>query len=147
MHKFFILIFVVLFISSCTSNTIYKKPKDLIPPDEMVNLIADIYIANAAANVPNKLGYHRAQYLPLVYKKYKIDSARFNRSNIYYLSRIKEYKLIQQKALKKLENLKDKYRLVLSKQDSINKLRRDSIKKRKHKNKFPKKIPKITPRN
>jgi len=120
MRKIFTIILIILFITSCT---IYKKPKDLIPPDEMVNLVTDIYLANAASKVPNKLGGYNVQYLPLVYKKYKIDSARFTRSNIYYLSKIKEYKAIQEKALKKLEILKNNYRKIIFKQDSINKLK------------------------
>ncbi len=139
MHKLLIIL-VVIFISSCTSDTIYKKPKDLIPPDEMVNLLTDIYLANAATSIPNKLDGRNIQYLPLVYKKYKIDSARFNHSNVYYLSKIKEYKFIQKKVLKNLEVLKNKYKILSSKIDSINRLKLDSIKKELKKRKIPRKV-------
>jgi len=135
-----LIILVVIFISSCTSDTIYKKPKDLIPPDEMVNLLTDIYLANASASIPNKLEGRNIQYLPLVYKKYKIDSARFNHSNVYYLSRIKEYKFIQQKVLKRLKILNNKYKILSSKIDSVNRLRLDSIKKGLKKRKIPTKV-------
>jgi len=140
MRQFFLVTLVVLLLNSCTSDTIYKKPKDLIPPDVMVNLLTDIYIANAARSIPNKLNGHNEQYLPLVYKKYKIDSLRFKRSNIYYLSRIKEYKSIQEKALKNLEILKNKYKKISDKIDSINKIKMDSIRKRKPKIKSPRKL-------
>jgi len=140
MRQFFIVTLVVLLLSSCTSNTIFKKPKDLIPPEVMVNLFTDIYIANAARNIPNKINGHNAQYLPLVYKKYKIDSLRFNTSNVYYLSRIKEYKSIQERALKNLEILQKKYKKISDKIDSINRIKMDSIRKRKPKIKPPRKL-------
>jgi len=133
-----ILIIIIIFITSCTSDTIYKKPKDLIPPDQMVNLLTDIYLANASTNIPNKLNGRNIQYLPLVYKKYNIDSTRFNKSNIYYLSEIKEYKSIQEKVLTKLKILKKKYKLISDRIDSINRLKLDSIKKGLKKRKFPK---------
>ena len=48
MKKGFFYIAILLFLLSCTSNTIYKKPKDLIPKDSMVALLTDMYIASSA---------------------------------------------------------------------------------------------------
>jgi hypothetical protein len=97
-----------LFLVACTSNTIYKKPEDLIPPDQMVDLLTDIYLANGAYSVTNKFGQNKVEYMPLVYEKYHIDSARFHHSNIYYMSRIDEYEAIYKEVKKRLIELKIK---------------------------------------
>lgn len=89
--KHFIYITILLFLVSCTSNTIYKKPKDLIPKDSMIALLTDMYIASSAKNVKNKFLKKEKNYIVLVYEKYKIDSTRFDISNGYYTSRIEEY--------------------------------------------------------
>ena len=39
---------------SCTSNTILKKPDNLIPEDQMVDLITDLLIAKEAKAVKNE---------------------------------------------------------------------------------------------
>jgi hypothetical protein len=71
---------IIVLFASCTSNTIYKKPKDLIPEDQMVDLLVDLYIANAAYNSKTKKSLKKIDYLPLIYEKYHIDSLRFRKS-------------------------------------------------------------------
>jgi len=143
MYQSLKIIFIVLFLNACTSNTIYKKPDDLIPPDKMVDLLTDIYIANAAISFPNKLDVRNLQYLPLVYKKYKIDSLRFKHSTTYYLSKIKEYKIINQKVIDRLEMLKKNSKVAADKYDSLMKIKRDSLKRGFKERKLPIKIKRI----
>ena len=89
--KHFFYIAILLFLLSCTSNTIYKKPKNLVPKDSMIALLTDMYIASSAKNVKNKFLKREKNYMALVYGKYKIDSTRFDVSNDYYTSKIEEY--------------------------------------------------------
>ncbi len=103
---FYILIILTLFVS-CTSNTIYKKPDDLIPKDLMVDLLADMYIANAAKNVKTNFGERNIDYMPYVYEKYGVDSLRFHNSNVYYMSRLNDYEKIYQKVAAKLQVMLD----------------------------------------
>jgi len=84
-------LFIVLFLASCTSNTIYKKPENLIPKDTMVLLITDLYLASASYYRKNKNLERKVNYMPLVYEKYHIDSLRFLKSNFYYTSKIDVY--------------------------------------------------------
>jgi len=119
-------VFIGLLLS-CTSNTIYEKPKDLIPKDQMVALLTDIFLANSAAINPNKSGKRNVKYLPLVYEKYHIDSAQFKRSNHYYTSNIKEYEAIYQEVFNNIEKLEKKYKVLQNKRDSIENLKKDSI--------------------
>lgn len=57
----------------------------------MIQLWTDLFIARAATNVKNTEQLRRINYMPFLYKKYKIDSARFMRSNIYYVSKTEDY--------------------------------------------------------
>lgn len=111
---------------SCTSNTIYEKPKDLIPKDSMIFLLRDLYIAAAAKNVKNKNLQSKIGYAPFVFDKYKIDSARFQRSNFYYTSKIDLYRPMLDKVLASLEDDRAEYVATKKARDSV---RQDSLKK------------------
>lgn len=111
------ILLALLFLASCTSNTIYKKPKDLIPKDTMVLLITDLYIASSAYYRKNKNLERKINYMPLVYDTYHIDSLRFIKSNLYYTSKIDTYEemfnliktnlTLQKEALEKELNIPD----------------------------------------
>lgn len=111
---------------SCTSNSIYEKPKDLIPKDSMVLLLKDLFVATAAKNIKNKNLERRFSYIPLIYEKYEIDSARFHRSNIFYTSRIDDYEPMLKRVIEILEEEREFYADQKKISDSI---RQDSIKK------------------
>ena len=115
-----------IFLASCTSNTIFKKPEDLIPSDTMSLLMQDMMVASSAKFVKNLNKQTKINYMGFVYDKYLIDSARFQSSNYYYTSKIDLYEDILTDAKTQLENKKDFYANIVSRQDSI---RKDSIKK------------------
>ncbi|PIE48447.1 MAG: hypothetical protein CSA40_00365 [Flavobacteriales bacterium] len=115
-----VFIALLLLIGSCTSNTIYKKPKDLISKRKMTAILTDLYIAKAAYHVKNTNLERNVDYTPLVYEKYGIDSLRFSRSNHYYMSRIDEYEEMHKEVQKRLSEM-------LTKRDSLNK-EKDSLK-------------------
>ena len=120
------LVFItLLFLVSCTSNTIYKAPKDLIPKDTMVLLLSDMILANSSQYKKNTT-LQKLHYMPLVYEKYKIDSTRFKRSNTYYISTIDGYEPIFEAIKLRLEAEKEKYASIKKEKDSI---RKDSLRK------------------
>lgn len=122
MKQFSQFILLILFVASCTSNTIYKKPTDLIEKDEMINLILEIQIANGARNIKNKDDKRLIEYMPLVYEKYGIDSAQFANSNFYYSSRIDDYTKMLKAVQARLAKLEKEYDRKVFLDDSINKL-------------------------
>ncbi len=126
MKKYWIILITLFIFASCTSNSIYEKPKDLISKDTMVLLLKDLYLAAAAKNVKNKQLQRRFSYVPLVYEKYKIDSTRFQASNLYYTSKIDVYEPLFDEVLKKLEDERTLYARQKRVKDST---RQDSIKK------------------
>ena len=96
-------------LCSCTSNTIFEKPKDLIPKDTMSLLVQEMMVASSATFIKNKDMERNINYMPLVYDKFKIDSVRFQTSNLYYMSKIDEYKLIFEDAKNSLKQQKEYY--------------------------------------
>ncbi len=129
MQKYFYIIVLLVTTYGCTSNTILKKPKDLISKDEMVNLLTDLYIATAAKPLKNNQEIKNVNYTHLVFEKYGIDSARFRTSNYYYTSRIDEYEAIYKEVEARLTELHTKYEKIQKIKDSI---RKDSILKLKN---------------
>lgn len=125
--KHFSYIIVLLFLVSCTSNTLYKKPKDLIPKDSMITLLTDMYIASSAKNVKNKLLQKEKNYVVLVYEKYKIDSTRFDSSNEYYTSKIEEYTDMLNVVKSNIDSIQEVYMNKRMVQDSIKKKKRRMI--------------------
>lgn len=122
----YFIIFILL--ASCTSNTIFEKPKDLIPKDTMSLLIQELTIASSSMFVKNKNIESKINYMPLVYKKFKIDSLRFQTSNLYYMSKIDVYQEILTDAKESLGARKAYFSNIKKERDSI---RKDSIEKSK----------------
>jgi hypothetical protein len=49
-------LFIFIIFISCTSNTIFEEPKDLIPRDTMSLLLQEMMIAASAKFINNKNG-------------------------------------------------------------------------------------------
>ncbi|MDP2067543.1 MAG: DUF4296 domain-containing protein [Lutibacter sp.] len=141
MKKFSYLFFLSVFLMACTSNTIIKKPDNLIPKNQMEDLITDMLIAAGAENIKNIDLERNVNYFPLVFEKYGIDSTRFKESNYYYTSQIDDYEKILKKVNERLKALKEKLDNEIKLQDS---LKIDSIKNiRENFKKIPEKLRKI----
>jgi hypothetical protein len=117
---------IFIFLVSCTSNTILEKPKDLIDRDTMSLLIQEMMIASSAKYMKNKNLETKIEYMSLVYDQFKIDSVRFQSSNLYYMSKIDLYQEIFEDAKAALEKQKKVYDDRNTRRDSI---RNDSINK------------------
>ena len=129
MYRNLFLIFSLVILVGCTSNTIYKKPKDLIPEAKMVNILTDMYLANAASGIKNKNLEKKINYMPLVYEKYGVDSLQFQHSNTYYVSRLDDYKSIYEKVETRLKKMLDTTLTAQKIRDSLRVLKRKDIKK------------------
>lgn len=125
MKKISYFFFLSIFLMACTSNTIMKKPDDLIPKNQMVDLLTDMLIASGAENIKNIELERNVNYFPLIFEKYGIDSTRFKESNYYYTSQIDDYEKILKKVDDRLKALKEKLDSEIKLQDS---LKNDSIK-------------------
>ncbi len=127
MKQLIYILLILIFVVSCTSNTIYKKPDNLIPEDEMVDLLVDLQLALGAKSIKNIQGKKNIDYMYLVYEKYQIDSTRFAESNFYYMSDIDKFNKILKKSKNKLQKMKEEYNKIKKDKDSVNKPSRGEI--------------------
>lgn len=111
---------------NCTSNTILEKPKNLIPKEQMVDLITDLFIASEAKPIKNENLERKINYVPLVFEKHQIDSLRFKESNLYYTSKIDEYNDILNEVDKRLKLLVSQFENEIRENDSIERAVRSS---------------------
>lgn len=108
-----------------------EKPKDLIPKDTMSLVIQELMLASSAKFVKTKDMQKNINYMPFVYNRFKIDSNRFQSSNLYYMSKIDDYIKIFDNAKTSLENKKNYYDKLKKEIDSIRKDSLDKVKKQK----------------
>ena len=120
MSKYFYITIVSFFLYNCTSNTIIRKPDHLIPKDQMVDLLTDMYLANGGTNIKNLQLKRNVNYFHLVYEKYHIDSTQFKESNFYYISKIDDYDDILKRVDDRLKALREKNQIARDLQDSTN---------------------------
>ncbi len=106
MRKSILLGLTVLFFG-CNNNSV-EKPKNLIDKDKMVDILYDISLLEAIKSQNINGGITAKMENDYIYKKYKIDSIQFAKSNKYYASDLEEYKKMFEKVKEKLsaENLK-----------------------------------------
>ena len=98
-------IFGISILAGCKETSV-EKPNNLIAEDQMVNIITDFTLLESIkGNDPSAMG--QKQIDPhYVYKKYKIDSLQFAKSDRYYASDVKRYAALYDRVSKKLEALK-----------------------------------------
>jgi hypothetical protein len=100
MKRSILLGLIVLFFG-CNSNSV-EKPNNLISKDKMVAILYDMSLLEAIKSQNINGGLTAKMSNDYIYKKYKIDSIQFAKSNKYYASDIAEYKKIVEKVKEKL---------------------------------------------
>lgn len=83
---------LLVFCISCQDVQKPVPPENLIPEDQMVDILTDVYLANAAKSVNNKIIRNKGVRLDsFIYAKHQIDSLRFAESNAYYTTQLNTY--------------------------------------------------------
>jgi hypothetical protein len=113
---------ILLGLSSCNEN-LMEKPDNLIDRGKMVDILADMAIANAAITA-NKSLVKDNNFRPTEYvlTKYGIDSAQFVDSDRYYASIPIEYESIYQAVESKLDREKKEMELAKKLRDSLHQI-------------------------
>lgn len=138
--KKIIVAFLGAILCVACAEEVVKKPDNLIAKEEMVKILHDLALLNAAKSAAaynfENSGLDIMDYL---YETYQIDSAQFAQSDLYYASIPLEYQSIYQEVEKRLSVQKDTLedrgkrkneenrQASLRKQDSLNAIR-DSLK-------------------
>ncbi len=91
MKKIAVIISCVFLAVGCNSNSV-EKPQNLIGKETMVAILYDMALLEAIKTQNINGGISSKVGSDYVYKKYKIDSLQFVKSNKYYAADIDEYK-------------------------------------------------------
>ncbi|MDI5886826.1 DUF4296 domain-containing protein [Flavobacterium yafengii] len=103
MRKIIAFLTIVTLFVSCKEEVV-NKPERLIEKDVMVNIMYDLSILEAIRNQnPASLDTFKINSRDYIFKKYKIDSVQFAKSNVYYASDYNEYKSMFEQIRKRLE--------------------------------------------
>lgn len=90
MKKIILLLILMLLISSC--NSVVEKPSNLIDDDTMIDIFYDLAIIDAGRNSSYESGVSNFKANDYIFKKYKIDSLQFAKSNRYWATDVSKYK-------------------------------------------------------
>ena len=105
--------FLVLFVGCRLLETV-NALKKLIDKAVMVNVFYDLALLEASKyQMMSKTEYQKISPKEFIFKKYKIDSAQFSQSNIYYASSIEEYKAMFEQVQKRLQTNSDKMDTII----------------------------------
>ncbi len=124
---YLLILFVFL---GCNRSTRPEKPENLIPKDDMANILYDVFILNAAKGASKSvLEDHGVFPEKYVFEKYDIDSLQFAQSNTYYSYDIKTYESIVTKVEERINAEKEFYEAEIQKDVERQKRERDSLNK------------------
>ena len=103
MRKIILFLAIAIVFVSCKEEVV-PKPDRLIAQDVMVDIMYDLTILEAIKNQnPASLDTFKINSRAYIFKKYKIDSIQYAKSNIYYASDYNEYKSMFEQISKRLE--------------------------------------------
>ncbi|CAM3317324.1 DUF4296 domain-containing protein [Aequorivita lipolytica] len=107
-HAAFLFMLMLSFFG-CQNVELPKKPENLIPKDQMVDILTETYMSNAARSVNNQTIIDKGIKMDsLIYNNFGIDSLQFANSNAYYAADINSYMDIFQKVEARLTTMQKK---------------------------------------
>lgn len=109
-------IFSLIFLLSCAhSKDEVIIPDDIIPPPEMINIIIDFHIAEAALvdcqNKKEDVNTTTIMYYNSIMKKHNITRAKFDKSMKFYTENIQLLQLIYEEVGNELSTMQSKEKL------------------------------------
>lgn len=103
MRKIIPFLAILTLLISCKDEVV-QKPERLIDKDVMLNVMYDLAVLEAIKyQNPASLDTFKINSRDYIYKKYKIDSLQFAKSNVYYASDYEDYKLMFEQITKRLD--------------------------------------------
>ena len=138
MRKIILFLAIAITFVSCKEEVI-PKPDRLIAQDVMVDIMYDLTILEAIKNQnPASLDTFKINSRAYIFKKYKIDSIQYAKSNIYYSSDYDEYKSMFEQISKRLEVKTQSVDSLIKKQK-----KKKSVKKVQQKSSIDSDTPKV----
>ncbi len=109
MKKPILYIALILVFAACQDVVQPEKPKNLIAKDEMVEILIETYLDNAARSIDYKtISASGIKMDSLIYREFNIDSLQFAKSNAFYAADVNIYMEIIQSVEKRLTTMQKK---------------------------------------
>jgi hypothetical protein len=123
-----VLFCVIFWVVSCAEEII-EKPENLIPQEQMTNIIYDMAVLNAANEINTQiLSEYIKHPAEFIFKKYGIDSIQYTKSDLYYASVPDAYDKIYNSVKLRLE--KEKSDIDVNRKQAADSARNRSVIKR-----------------
>lgn len=105
--KYLLLALILVQFMGCQDVVRPEPPQQMIPESEMVDILVEAYIGNAARSNNNRvLRMGGVQLDSILYAKYGIDSLQFAQNTAYYSAQIDPYMRILEGVEKELSKIK-----------------------------------------
>lgn len=119
MKKYFLFLALFSIVVSCQKETV-EKPDNLIDREKMIDIMYDLSVLQGIRSInQSELDSNFINPNTYIYKKYKIDSLQFAKSNQYYAAAsIKEYGELYDKVNERLLENKAKADTLMKKQEA-----------------------------
>lgn len=105
--KYLSLVLILVQLLGCQDVVRPEPPKQMIPESQMVDILVEAYIGNAARSNNNRvLRMGGVQLDSILYAKYGIDSLQFAQNTAYYSAQIDPYMRILEGVEKELSIVK-----------------------------------------
>lgn len=132
MRKIILFLATLTLLASCKDEVV-KKPERLIKKDVMIDVMYDLAVLEAIKyQNPASLDSFTINSRDYIYKKYKIDSLQFAKSNVYYASDYEDYKLMFEQITKRLDDNKKSVDSLVNLEKNKKKLLLENKKKPAH---------------
>jgi hypothetical protein len=105
--KYLLLALILVQLMGCQDVVRPEPPQQMIPESQMVDILVEAYIGNAARSNNNRvLRMGGVQLDSILYAKYGIDSLQFAQNTAYYSAQIDPYMRILEGVEKELSKIK-----------------------------------------
>ena len=105
--KYIAALVLVLIFWSCQDVKRPGIPENLIPEDQMADVLTEVYLINAARSFDNRtIIENKIQLDSFFYRKFNIDSLQFVESNAYYTSNLSAYNKLFTKVEERMAHMK-----------------------------------------
>lgn len=103
----------ILTFLGCKEDVV-KQPKHLIEKSKMVNIMYDLALLEAIKyQNPAVLDSNQIHPKQFIYKKYGVDSLQLAQNNVYYASDYKNYKIMYEEVVKRIEKDKNRAKALI----------------------------------
>ena len=121
----------ILALLGCKEDLV-KKPEHLIEKSKMMDIMYDLALLEAVKyQNPAILDSNQIRPKQFINKKYKIDSLQLAQNNIYYAADYKNYKIMFESVVKRIESEKKRANAIIKLEEKKKKIKIAQLKKKR----------------